>query len=194
MLKFSTICNKCTDKNIKSGSLVLDILGVVFFILGIYLITKEFHLFTVEKPTHATTQSQKMQSSYIPIIKLCPQPGMDISRITGAGYSSLYAYFAGYEDEDENKFLGWSGNFSSHPFEFLETLCVLKNVSDLIISAKYFGYQQAISALLELNRQVNCLLADLGKNHDQLKKLSDCFAGRPKIKFFPLTEILPKLC
>jgi hypothetical protein len=136
----------CANKNIrlliqkfKSRSLVFDLIGTTFFLLGIYLIYNEFMLYLKERPTHLTHQEIEIQPSHIPIIRICLQPGLDLNQLTSTGYETLYSYFAGFETEEEIKFIGWKGNSNRHPSDFLEHIAIVKNASNLIESAKFYG-------------------------------------------------------
>ena len=101
-------------QKLKPRSLVFDMIGTVFFILGVYLICYEFLLYLKEKPTHSTQQEIELQSSHIPVIRICLQPGLDLNQVSSAGYESLYAYFTGFATEEEGNFIGWKGISNRH--------------------------------------------------------------------------------
>ena len=141
-------------KTLSSKQRVFDAVGLIFFILGVYLVSKEFLLFFVDRPTHSTIQDVKMDPAFIPLIRLCPQSGLDLERLTSAGYSTVYSFFSGFQTEDESKFVGWSGNTNKHPLDFLDDVSAIHNISDIILSTNFHGYHKSISAEVELTQVI----------------------------------------
>ena len=152
----------CASKNIelllqtiKSRSLLFDLIAISFFLLGIFLIYNEFLLYLMEKPTYSTHHQTDIQSTHIPTIRVCPQPGLDPNKVTSEGYETLYSYFAGFDSEDEVKFLGWKGNSNSHPLDILEDIAIVKNVANLIESARFYGHDdENIDSNVQLDKAV----------------------------------------
>ena len=56
------------------------------------------------------------------------------------GYDTLYAFFAGFETEEEDNFIGWNGIERKHPFELLEEIISVRNRSSLIESSTFITY------------------------------------------------------
>ena len=111
---------------LKLRSLVFDMIGTIFFLLGLFLIYNELLPYLKERPTHSTHQQNDILSLHIPIIRVCPQPGLDLNQVTSTGYESLYSYFSGFETEEEVNFVGWKGKSKSHPFDILEEISSVK--------------------------------------------------------------------
>ena len=114
--------------------------GSICFILGLYLIYNEYHLFLVEKPTHSLIQKVPISSELFPLVQICAESGLDEKKIIAAGYETFYSFFSGFENEKEHDFLGWQGGSRRHPFDILEDLATVKASSDLLHAATFCGY------------------------------------------------------
>ena len=135
-------------KKIKPRSIVFDMIGTMFF-----LIYNKLLLYMKERPTHSTHQQTDILSSHIPIIRVCPQPGLDLNQVTSSGYETLYSYFAGFQTEEEVNFIGWKGKSKSHPLDILEENSIVKNASDLVESATFHGHGvEKIDSLVQLEK------------------------------------------
>ena len=109
----------------------------------------------MERPTYSTHHQTDVQSIHIPIIRVCSQPGLNPKKITSAGYETLCSYFAGFDTEDEGKFLGWKKKSNSHPINILEDIAIVKNVTNLIESARFFGHDdENIDSNFQLDKAV----------------------------------------
>ena len=86
---------------------MFDVIGTIFFLLGMYLIYNEFLLYLIEKPTYSTHHQTDIQKSHVPIIRVCPEPGLDHKKVTSVGYESHYSYFAGFKQRKEDN--SWDG-------------------------------------------------------------------------------------
>ena len=95
-----------------------------------------------------------MSPEFFPLIRLCPQPGLDLERLSSAGYSTVYSFFSGFQTEEESKFVGWSGNTEKHPLDFFDEVSAIHNVSDLIHSANFVGYHANFSAQTQLTQVI----------------------------------------
>ena len=127
--------------------------GTFCFFLGLFLIYQEFHLFLVEEPTHSIIKKVEFISKFTPIVQICAEPGINENKIIDAGYETLYAFFSGFKDEDEDLFIGWQSMSKLHPFDFLEDAVILNDSKDIVISAIFDGYDYfSVEAKLEARR------------------------------------------
>ena len=117
-----------------------SIFGIVCSILGIYLIYQECHLFFLEKPTYSLIGKTSMTKKLFPLVKICAEPGFDVKIIKKAGYETLYAFFAGFKTEQEERFIGWNGFDENHLSDVLEDIVTLKKESALVEYATFITY------------------------------------------------------
>ena len=81
-----------------------------------------------------------MNKKFFPSVKVCGDPGFDVTKMRTAGYDTLYAFFAGFETEEEDNFIGWNGIERKHPFELLEEIISVSNRSSLVESSTFITY------------------------------------------------------
>ena len=132
------ICSKCLGKHLNFG----NILTLVCSLFTLLLISQELYSFVAIKPTTTSKEEKELQTSDLPEIVLCLDPGFDSNGLEKYGYT-INKYYRG--SMDGKKFVGWNGNQTEKKSseDILEQILVVDKTFQSLLDVAAFSKDHA---------------------------------------------------
>ena len=107
-------------------------------LLTVFLICQEFYIYALVKPTSTSKEEKELQTSDIPDIVICTEPGFDPTVLEKYGYTAT-TYYRG--SMDERNFVGWNGheNENNSAHAIIEEAFIVDNQFRSIFIGIYFS-------------------------------------------------------
>ena len=96
----------CSHLNLK------NCFTLVSLSLTLFLIYQELVNFSVTKPTTSSKEKKKLDTSMLPEVVVCFDPGFDAEIMLKYNYSLIKYYRGAVSQDSKEKFVGWNGGGS----------------------------------------------------------------------------------